>query len=652
MGTQVQQACIDAHKAEIDTRAPFQSVKAAVSLFGEVAFTSTVRKPKAPPIEIIPNINNVEDDEVRALTKETQLDLAKKELNKYKEQLHNAETTRIQALVELEGAKRTVEELTKKLNEINESALKATEDAKSQTKKLEDATSVESIGKNSGKEQEFDNAREQYAVAIAELDAAKQELRTVKREFDASMEVKLNAIQQEDEAKKSFDANTNRVAELSKEISAAQDSLTHVKLATNQARQELKIRMEKDATPKSYKQALEGAEKKLASLKKEFDPEVNKNLEAKLAETNAEIEAVQKELEDARISASEFVTTLTSELDGAKGMLQKLVEEESSLRSLVESLKLELEAVQEEHAELKEKDAETESVVSNLHVKLQNCKAELEAAVIAESKATLASDDLVSALQQLSSESLTALQEAEEIEKTVEEQRGEAKVAQTFLVETEEKLQVALKSAEEAKAAETRALDLIKKLSLKTNVAQASASESGANVTISKEEYEALTRKAEESEKLTEIKVAAALAQVEVVRASETEAIKKLDAARKEIEDMETATEEALKRAEIAEAAKKAVEGELKKWHEKELKRVAETASMILAETQISTETLPPKSMVQNVKTLEKTHGSRKVSKQSSSRKSLFQNLSSIFHRKKSQIDGSSLDYPPCKKHV
>ncbi|KAJ8471697.1 hypothetical protein OPV22_026040 [Ensete ventricosum] len=645
MGTKVQQNSTDSRKAEIDTRVPFESVKAAVSLFGEVAFASdrsTARKPKPPPIE-------------RALPNETQLHLAKKELNKYKEQLNNAEITKIQALAELERVKRTVEELTNKLSTLNESkeqALKATEAAESQTKKLEDVSSVESTTrKDAGWEQEFDNAREQYAAAITELDAAKQQLRRVMKDFETSMEGKLTAIQQEAESKLLFDANTEKVAQLSMEISAAQDSLMHVKLAADQARQEeSKIHIDKDTAKLSYKQALEETEKKLASLKKEFDPEVHNMLEAKLAETTAEIGVVQKEMEDTRTSDLEFIVTVTSELDGAKEMLQKLAEEESSLRSLVESLKLELEGLKKEHEELKEKDAETESVVGNLHLKLQKCKAELEAAMVAESKATLASDDLVSTLQQLSSESQNASQEAEEMKRSAEELRADSDAAQTTLHEAEKRLQVALKDAEEAKAAEARVLDLIKELSEKANVARASTSQSGANITISKEEYESLTRKVEESGKLAEMKVAAAIAQVEAVRSSENEAVKKLETVRKEMEDIETATEETLKRAEMAEAAKKAVEGELRRWREKEHKMAAKTASRILAETQMLAEALPPKPMVHSAKSVENTEENRKVVTPKLSKKALLQNFSGIFHRKKNQVDGGSPSHLPGEK--
>lgn len=69
----------------------------------------------------------------RVVAKETKLHLAQKELNKLEEQLINADTTKAQTTVELEMAKRIVEDLTQKLkthNELKDIAIMATESAK------------------------------------------------------------------------------------------------------------------------------------------------------------------------------------------------------------------------------------------------------------------------------------------------------------------------------------------------------------------------------------------------------------------------------------------------------------------------------------------------------------------------------------------
>lgn len=577
---------------------------------------------------------------------ETELQLAQNELNKYKERLRKSETTRGQALTELDLTKRTVEDLNQKLNSIN----KSKELTKTQTKQLKEVGSGNHNGKNDAWKHELDNMTKQYAVAIAELDVAKQELSRIKKDFDASLEAKVAAIQQEVEAKELSDVNKDKASQFSCEIAATQESLKRAKLALLQTQQdESKVLSEKNGSRQSYRHKLEETEKKLSALKKEFDPQVYLNLRTRLNEEHAEIGAVQRQIKHAKDSELESVTNVTKELDDAKGVLKRVAEEDLSLRNLVDSLKLELEAVKKEHAEVKEKDAETESIAAELHAKLHYGKLELEAATIMQSKASSAHDDLMATLKQLSTESENARMEAEEFTSNVSELRSEADTSRALLNEMEKKLEVALKDAEAAKEAEAKAANQIKILSDKANVARSSTSESGSSISISREEYNSLSQKVEACEKVAEMKVAAAMAQVEAIRASENSAIKKLEAARKKMEEIELATGEALRRAEMAEAAKKMVQGELRRWREKEQK-AADTASIILVETPMPAGPSSSRKKTQRAKSMGDAKEIQTTEKNSMPKKKLIPSFSSLLGRKKGQVDNEFASYLPGEK--
>ncbi|RWR83389.1 WEB family protein [Cinnamomum micranthum f. kanehirae] len=623
MGIKSRENSIDSSKVvvgEIDTRAPFQSVRAAVSLFGEGSLINSKTALKKPKPLLT---------EQKVLAKDTQLHLATKELNKFKEQLKNAETMKAQALIELEKAKRTVEDLTLKLKTLNEgkdSAIKVTEAAKSQAKQIETVNSIVHTGNGAIWENELENAREQYTATVKELDTVKQELVNVQQDFVVSVNTKISAFERVAEAEAVAKANKERGNELSMEIAAVQESLVHVGIAATQSRQEQKQR------------------KNLELLKKDFDPDHQRLLEEKLAETFAEIGFLQREIVNARLSQMDTVKTITNNLDDAKETLQKLAEEENSLKDMVDSLKRDIENVKQEHSELKERELEVASIVGSLHVKLRKSKAELEAALAGESEARGGSEELFMTLQQLSSESEDARKEVELLNSNIEDLKKESRMTLIALEEAEKKLQVALKEAEEAKVAEAIALDQIKILSDKTNASRALTSGSDTQLTISLEEYESLRRKVEESNMLAEMKVAAVMAQIKAVKAGEDEAMKRLEGARKEIEEMNMAAKEALKQAEMAEAAQRAVEVELRRWREREHKRAAETASLILADTEASPKPSPTSAGIAEILNTNSAgiDWGHKMEKASVVKKAFLPSISGIFQRRRFLFESRS----------
>ncbi|KAE8693560.1 DNA-directed RNA polymerase family protein [Hibiscus syriacus] len=516
---------------EIDTSAPFRTVKDAITRFGESAFSGenhAIKTAKARSAEVlptlgqffvlspgmlcrdvvVPNLPSLGHDIItrssfsftllslmiasltdlgnlfvvelqRILAKEIQLHLAQNVLNKLKGRLENAETTKSQVLKDLERAKRTVDELTHKIESVNDSrnsAIKAVEAAKDRAKQIEETNAGDLNGTDGAVSQDLETARDRYTTVITKLNAAKQELRKARRDRDASLEVKTAALNEAKEDGLAVKVNREQVGKLSAEISAVKESIGKVKFASLQVQQEqAKTLVEKDSLRQLYK--------------------------AKLEETAD----LQRRIENAMASDQESLQTITSELDSAKGSLQKVVVEESSLRSWVESLTIELENAKKEHLELKDKEAKTESIAGNLHVKLRKSRYELEASIAEESKTRGTYEEMISTLQQLLVEPENAHQEAGEMKKEIEKLKLEAEASR-----------IALEGAEK---------------------------------------------------QLTEMKVAVAMAQVEAVKASENEALKRFEI-EKEIEDIKVATADALKR-EMAEAAKKVVEGELQRWHER-----------------------------------------------------------------------------------
>ncbi|CAN8305450.1 unnamed protein product [Cochlearia groenlandica] len=525
---------------EIDTRAPFQSVKAAVSLFGEVAISKQRNTPRRSRL----SSESVCD-------KETQLMLVNKEFIKIKQKLDNAETTRSRALSDLSKAKKTMEELTNKLETVNKSKQSAI-DTKETVQKREDQLEHDKSHGSPPHHHELDIAREQYISTSIELDSAKQQLNKIKQSFDSAMDSKATALNQALEAKRALQVNSAKVEELSKEISDMKDAIHQLKLAASQNLQEHgNIVKEKDDLRQCYVTAVEEAEKKLLVLRKEYEPELSRTLEAKLVETTSEIEILREEMKKAHETEMNTVKDITNELNEATMKLQETADEECSLRSLVNTLRIELEDMRREREELQQREAERLEIVERK--KLEAIKEESLR------------------LKQMKEEACVARNEAETMNAKINTLKKETETAMLASQEAEKRLETVTREVEEAKTAEEKVKEEMKMISKKQeSKKQDQESSSSSKIKITVQEFESLKRGAGETESVIEEKLLAIEAELEEINGRRKEADKKLEESLKAIEEMKKATDLAKKAAESAEAAKGMVESELKRWRQQE----------------------------------------------------------------------------------
>lgn len=487
--------------------------------------------------------------------KETQLILAQKELGKLKKHVVNAEATKAKALSDLEKAKETLENLTNKLNNVRESkqsAMEAAEAVKNQGKHFEKTLSLKAIGYEAWKH-ELEHARNAYTATVTKLDSSKKELTEIRQDFDAVLEAKLTAVQATGEAQRSAKLNSERIGELSEEIATMKASIEQLKLTS----------VANETQFEFYKTTKEEAQKKLEALKSEYnDPELIQSLDAKLAETSAEIEVLQEQMKKIHASKMDSVRLLTSELKEATKTLQEVAAEENSLKKLVYTLRTELKQVKKEQDELKEKNQAAEDLAANLADELQESKEEAgpQPGTVEDLEADIFYMQN-SKVQKLQSETEDAKREAEEMRRKAQELKQEAEKSRAVADEAEKNLELVLKEAKAAKASELKA---IKEMKILSDVqSRLSNSKFSGKIGMRNEEFESLNGKVKQIQDLAEKKEASVMAELQEMYTRKNELDRKVEANQKVIEETKAAMETALWYAEMANSAKVAMEHEL-----------------------------------------------------------------------------------------
>ncbi|KAJ7536250.1 hypothetical protein O6H91_12G062300 [Diphasiastrum complanatum] len=566
---------------EIDTAPPFESVRAAVTMFGERAEPGGAFR-----------VGILE----RQAHKDQQFYQVQEDLAQLQEQLAVAETAKKQALDELEETKGLVEDTKKKLEEVIESQASGL-----RAPNLEESENVDANNSIRLKE-ELETYKQQHTAAVSDLEAAKKEIARLKLALHAAtVEVREAEAMAVEAVKKSEEL----LKELLESCELDKAELVFEPEAEGTSKHSAELRVSNTVTSSISCEEVENLRKQLASAK-DLDLQLAassnmlSNALAELAaaktsetrmvaianEARADLIKAAADLERSRAAeahAIEVAEATEKELQVAKLKLQKLTEENASLPLVVESLKVEVEKAKAELLALKKKESKTitAAIAANANADLEKAKAELSAALLAEGKAKEAMESLTIALQQVTLEANEAKSAATGAVEEAQNGRLEAEQARSTISVLEVQLREALNVSEEAKLAETLATEQLK--SLKETFASSISEniEPGAVLPVLKEEYEALNKKLQETEDLASKRIAAVEAQVEAVRASERELLIKLEAAKEEIEANKLAAKDALQRAEKAAAAKSAVENELRKRRveSEQRRRIAEAAA-------------------------------------------------------------------------
>ncbi|XP_071700761.1 WEB family protein At5g55860-like [Rutidosis leptorrhynchoides] len=559
---------------EIDTKAPFESVKAAVTLFVEASPKTDTCRPVLKKSRTMESV----------LGKETQLHWLLKEIDKCKEQVKTAESTKGQALAELEKANKALQEVTVKIEASSKSkqaSTQATEAAKTRANQLEQLKSTKS---QKAWQEEVDNERNQYKDIANELISTKQQLTNLKHDFDIALEAKMASFQRAAEAQHSAKLNRKKISQLSKDLDGMSQTLERLKLASAKAEEDhVKLTEEKLALLDSKKKAKQDVDLKIESLRKEAQ-EDPKKLVKRLEETTEAVNVLREQSKEVRAADMEMLRSSNAELDEAKRRLEKLKEKENSLRDVRESLKKELENVSRDISSIKEDEVKGE----RLQAELDQVKLQVEEAKTKKTIVTNDVQELESKISGMVSEAEKARQEEDEIRKQVEIYWREAQLSELAIKQAETKLEIAQREVEEAEAAKEFADDQIRNRTSSSSSCCSSTNSfkkkecsveeedlkcDNSSIVLTTKDYEGLSKKAEEATVMADTKVEAIMEQLETIKQKERGVLEKLEKSMQENKEIQEEIIKAQKMGEVADAEKQRIEIELNNWRQKEAKR-------------------------------------------------------------------------------
>ncbi|KAK7346234.1 hypothetical protein VNO80_20749 [Phaseolus coccineus] len=583
----------------IDTAAPFESVKHAVSKFGGRVDWRSRR--------------------TQSLVEER---------SKIVEDFRKEET-----IEELENTKKLAEELRSNLQKVEKDEVLAKEETERVILKIEemeqDIVSEASIEAKA----ELEAEKVMLKKVLAELEFVKKELNSLRKEY-ASMvsgrDIAINNAEETVAASKQIEKavedliaelvetkealNSSRAAHFEAEeqrLGVVDEETLNLKLELEQAEEDLQRLNEKVLSVRLLKSKLESAASLVLDLKAEMTAYMeSKEKEECCKEQKEELEELKQNIEKATSdvkSLREAYVSLKSKLEEEKSILAALKQSEEMASAAVQNLQTELEKSKTATIFIEMKENEAREMMSELPKKLQ----------IAEEEA----DEAKSLVQAAQEELLEAQEEVEEVK--------------SRSITLESSLLAAQKEIEAAKVAEMLARDAITALEKSESAKEKIEKSSTSMVTLTLDEYHELSRRAYKAEEQANERIEAANFQIKIARESEYKSLERLEELNEELSIRKESFNIATGNAEKATEGKLAVEHELRTLRddqESPQEKGNELNDQIAAEIEPVQESLSPKEAVPSNNT---EPGSASDKNKRKKKKSLFPSKVVMFFAKK-----------------
>ncbi|KAM0879362.1 hypothetical protein ACQ4PT_034281 [Festuca glaucescens] len=558
------------YRGLVDTAAPFESVREAVTKFGGIVDwkayrTHTLERRRAVQLEL----QKVQQD-----------------IPQLKEDSENAEMARTQVVEELERTKRLIEELKHKLEKAEIELDQSKQDSELAQLRAQEMEQGIDDGASVIAQTQLAVAKERNQKAVEELKLVKEESRSTREQYTTLVRESDVAIKRAEEIASAAKETEKRVEELTLELIASKESLELAHAAHHETEEHrLGAALAKEQDCLAWERELQQAQEELRQLNEQLLSKTS--VESKLVENtrsllslNAEMAAYMEsksseeagavhencsdEAKEISRSIQQALASARKELEDVRRNIEKTKNEANLIRVAAESLKLELDKEKASLVTLQQRESMASITVSSLEAELNRTKQEIEMLYTKEAECRRKMVEIPKMLQQAAHEADDAKVAAHSAQEELRKAKEEAEQTKAAATTAEIRLRAALKEIEASKASER--LALVAAQALQESEEARSVEDSPRGVTLPVSDYNALSKRVHEAEELTNERVEAALAQIELAKESESRSLERLHEVSREMGQKKDALKIVSQRADSAKEGKLGAEQQLRKW--------------------------------------------------------------------------------------